>query len=147
MSTSVLDTPSIDFLWRDGFWKQVSGFSLLGAIGLAFLLPLRSRSKRLQRLSVRSTRVIHTVVGLGTLLLAGVHTGLRLGANLNAALMGVMIALLGIGAIAAVATSLEHRLPPRIGTSVRTGWRQAHVALVWPLPLLVLFHVLAVYFY
>ena len=147
MSTSVLDKPEIDFLWRDGFWKQVSGFSLIGVMTIAFLLPLRDRLPRLKFGSVRGARLLHTSVGLGTILLLGVHTGLRLGANLNGVLMSVFLGLLVLGTFSAFATGLEHRLPPRIGTVLRRGWRGAHVAMVWPLPLLLFFHILAVYFY
>ena len=147
MSTSVFDSPEIDFLWRDGFWKQVSGYSLVAVMAVAFLLPLRDRIPVLARSTVRSARILHTSVGLATILLGAVHTGLRLGANLNAMLMSAVLGLLVLGTFSAFATSLEHRLPPQLGSVLRRGWRGAHVALVWPLPLLLFFHVLAVYFY
>lgn len=147
MSTSVLDTPEIDFLWRDGFWKQVSGYSLVAVMAVAFLLPLRDRIPVLKRSSVRSARILHTSVGLATVLVGAVHTGLRLGANLNAMLMSAVLGLLVLGTFSAFATSLEHRLSPQLGSVLRRGWRGAHVALVWPLPLLLFFHVLTVYVY
>lgn len=90
---------------------------------------------------------MHSAIGLLAIGLVGVHTGLRLGANLNLVLMSSFLGLVVLGALAGVVTSLEHRLPPAYGGALRIGWKRAHVALLWPIPALLLFHVLAVYVY
>lgn len=147
MATSVLATPQIDFLWRDAWWKQASGFTLVGLMAVALALPLRKRIPALAKGSFTRWRLVHSAVGLATILAAGIHTGMRLGVNLNLALMACFVGLVALGAVAGVVTSLEHRLPPRAGSALRIAWTRAHVALFWPLPVLLLFHVLAVYFY
>lgn len=147
MSTSVTATPSIDFLWREAGWKQVSGYTLLALMTAGLLLPLRKRIAVLERLSFPRSRQLHTAIGLGTLLAAGIHTGLRLGANLNLVLMSCFLGLTVLGSMSALVTSVEHRLSPRLGSALRIGWKRAHVALFWPMPVLVLFHVLAFYLY
>jgi nitrite reductase (NADH) large subunit len=147
MSTSVLERGSIDFLWRDGWWKQASGFTLLGLSVLSLALPLRKRIPALARTSFSRWRLVHTALGLGTILVAGVHSGLRLGANLNFWLMASFLGLIALGALSGLVSSLEHRLSQRMGSALRMGWTRAHVLFFWPLPVLVLFHVLAVYLY
>lgn len=147
MSTSVLDRPQIDFLWRESFWKQVSGFSLVGAMVAGLVFPLRDRLPKWARLEFSNARVTHSVIGLACLVFAAVHTGLRMGANLNWFLMLFVVGVLVLGIGSALVSGLEHRLPQRMGSVLRTGWRNAHAAVVLPIPVLLLFHVLAVYFY
>lgn len=147
MSTSVVEGNSIDFLWRDGWWKMASGFTLLGLSVLSLALPLRKRIPALARTSFSRWRLVHTALGLGTMVVAGVHSGLRLGENLNFWLMAGFLGLIAMGAMSGLVSSLEHRLSQRTGSALRVGWTRAHVLLFWPLPVLVLFHVLAVYLY
>ena len=84
-----------------------------------------------------------TILGLVVLYL---HTGFRLGENLNRYLMLDFVALAVAGALTGLIIGGERY--------TRTGyagkrWRQwltrAHAALVWPLPLLLALHVLSVY--
>ena len=72
---------------------------------------------------------------------------MHLGAQMNAALMGCVIGLMTLGGLTGLVTSAERRLPARIGAGLRMGWKRAHIALFLPIPVLVLFHVLAVYYY
>lgn len=147
MSTSLAEGNSMDFLWRDGWWKQASGFTLMGLSVLSLALPLRKRIPALARTSFSRWRLVHTALGLGTMVVAGVHSGLRLGDNLNFWLMAGFLGLIALGAMSGLVSSLEHRLSQRAGSALRMGWTRAHVLLFWPLPVLLLFHVLAVYLY
>jgi len=76
-----------------------------------------------------------------------VHTGLRTGVHLNAVLMSCTIGLIALGGLSGLATTAERRLPSRLGAAIRMSCKQTHVALFLPIPVLVLFHVLAVYYY
>ncbi|NJO35345.1 MAG: hypothetical protein HC869_21915 [Rhodospirillales bacterium] len=121
--------------------------ALLALSLVAGLLSLRKRSVRLWEFA--TWRVLHVIVGTGTLLVLFLHTGVRLGSNLN---MWLMISFLGItfaGAAAGAATALEHRLFATSGEAARTRslsfW--LHVLALWPLPLLLAMHILTVYFY
>jgi nitrite reductase (NADH) large subunit len=52
-----------------------------------------------------------------------------------------------VGALAGAVTSLERRLQPVAAKRLRAFWTGAHIALVWPLPVLVMFHVLMAYYF
>ena len=81
------------------------------------------------------------------LLLFG-HTGFRLGANLNAALMGCYVAALISGALAGISIHGASRLrsmgmTPRL----RAVPMRLHVVALFPLPALLVLHILVVYLY
>lgn len=147
MSESVLQSPAIDFLWRDGWWKQATGFTLLGLMTLGLLLPVSQNWTRLRFGSLRRARSVHSGIGVATLLAVGIHSGLRMGANLNFVLMAAVLGLLAVGVLVAVVSSLEHRLPPEQSGRLRRVTRAVHVALLWPVPVLIGLHVLSVYVY
>jgi nitrite reductase (NADH) large subunit len=137
----------VDLFWLDGSWKQASGYTLLALSIVAGLLSLRKRAVRLGQFA--TWRAVHVMVGAGTLLVLFLHTGFRLGSNLN---MWLMISFLGVafaGSAAGLATALEHRLFATSGEAARTRelsfW--LHLLALWPLPLLLAAHVLTVYFY
>lgn len=138
------------WLWQENIVKQWSGFILLGLTVAAFAIGLRKRIRFMDRLgSFDGWRLVH--LGLGLLALAGLfaHTGFNLGQNWNAALGWVFLSVLGIGAVAGLATGGDHELRARwIGTSRKPArslpvW--IHILAVWPLPVLILLHVLASY--
>jgi nitrite reductase (NADH) large subunit len=147
MSTSVAAGPSIDVLWRDPVWKQVSGFGLIALAVLGLLFSLRKRSSRFPWGSFSGWRFLHSAIGAASVAALGIHTGFHAGANLNRVLMFCFTGVLISGALAALITSLEHRLSATWGAALRRGWRAAHVFVFWPLPVLTFFHVLAFYYY
>jgi nitrite reductase (NADH) large subunit len=137
----------IDRLWRESALRQATGFTTLG-LGIASLgLPLRKRSRFLARVSQARWRTVHAGLGVATLVGFGVHTGLRLGANLDRALALCFVALAGLGALAGLVTAIERRLGATAGARLRRAATWAHVLALWPFPLLILFHVLKVYWY
>ncbi|MAX23331.1 MAG: nitrite reductase [Phycisphaeraceae bacterium] len=141
----------IDQIWRIGIIRQATGFTLLGIAVLGMVLSLRKRIKWLSKLgNYGYYRVFHTVMGL--LCIAGlvVHTGMRMGENLNFLLMLCFLGLNVLGAVAGIATAMESRLEGRAGDLARR-WRPvltwAHLLLFWPLPVLVGFHIVSVYYF
>ena len=136
-----------DVLWLDGFWKQVSGFTLLGVTGVALLLSLRKRIKRLAFGEYGFWRVAHGVLGVLTVVLLVVHTGLSFGDNLNGWLMSCFTAIALFGAVAGGATAMESGS----GSLALGRWRRwstwTHILLFWPLPVLLGFHILKSYYY
>lgn len=140
----------IDVIWRDGFWKQVSGFSLLGVAVIGLSLSLRKRIKWLKLGKFGWWRVVHAVLGVITLLILIAHTGFRMGANLNFALMAIFLGLSLAGAAAGVITALEANGGGRMAVMARR-WRPvltwAHILLFWPLPVLLGFHIAAAYYF
>jgi nitrite reductase (NADH) large subunit len=135
-----------DLLWRDGFWKQVSGYSVLGLVAALAVLSLRKRIRRFTLGDFPLWRIAHVL--LGTLALAGiaVHTGGRLGSNLNFALMAAFLGVVALGAVAGGVIALEHRLGEGAARLRRT-WLWTHILIGWPIPVLLAFHVLKTYYF
>ncbi|OYW76854.1 MAG: hypothetical protein B7Z37_06890 [Verrucomicrobia bacterium 12-59-8] len=137
-----------DVLWFDSGLKQITGFVLLGIMLLGMLLPARKRLRALARAGDFSWwRLMHTAVGMASLVALTVHTGFRLGYNLNKVLMLNVLMLAATGSFAGVVVSLSHRLAPAHARWLQTGWTLLHVLLCWPLLALVVFHILTVYRY
>lgn len=115
---------------------------------MASLLTLRKRWRVVSSAGAFPTwRVIHALLGALTIMILAVHTGARLGDNLNFFLMTTFIALNVLGGIAGAATAVEQRLGARAGRRWRAALVSAHVLAIWPLPMLVVFHVMAVYYF
>jgi nitrite reductase (NADH) large subunit len=135
-----------DVLWRDGGWKQTSGFTVLGLSAFGLLLSLRKRFRKLTFGEFSLWRVGHAVLGALTLAALAVHTGGRLGANLNSALMISFLGVVALGAVAAGVVALEHRLGAG-AAALRRSWLWSHIVLFWPIPVLLTFHVLKTYYF
>jgi nitrite reductase (NADH) large subunit len=136
-----------DLLWLNGTWKQVSGYMLLALSVAAAVLSLRKRAIRFGDFA--NWRVVHVAVGVATLLTLFLHTGFRLGSNLNKWLMLSFLFTAFAGAAAGLATALEHRLlsSQRQAARSRALTFSLHILALWPLPLLLTAHVLCFYFY
>ncbi len=137
----------IDVLWRDGFWKQVSGFTLVGLVLISLGLSLRKRIKRFTLGEFGHWRAVHAVLGTISLVALVTHTGFRLGNNFNFVLMLNFLALALVGALAGTVTSLERRLSPVAAKRLRSFWTGTHIAMAWPLPVLVVLHVVIAYYF
>lgn len=140
----------LDFIWRDNFWKQVTGYTLLGMSTTGLLLPLRKRIKRFTFGTYGLWRTIHAVVGTLTLLGLIVHTGMSLGVNLNFMLSVVFLGINFTGIAVGVFASLESRTRGEYARNVRR-WRprivKLHFWMLWPLPALLAIHIFCVYYY
>ncbi|MCI0535485.1 MAG: FAD-dependent oxidoreductase [Verrucomicrobiales bacterium] len=137
----------IDLLWRDGFMKRVTGFTLLGVTLISLLLSARKRVKRFNFGEFGLWRALHAGLGALTLVVLVTHTGFRLGHNLNFVLMANFLALALAGALTGGVTALERQLSPRNARRWRACWTGLHILLFWPFPVLVLFHALAAFYF
>ena len=146
-SESVQQSFHVDVLWRDHTLRQVSGFSLLALTLMASLLTLRKRWPRITSGSFATWRTAHAAIGALTLVVLAMHTGLRLGDNANLALMASFGALNIVGAAAGGATALERAWAPVLGMRCRRVLVAAHILAVWPLPVLIVMHVVSVYYF
>lgn len=135
------------WLWEDGFWRQVSGFSLLGLALLGLLMALRKRLPRLPLGAFSGWRLLHVALGVLALALLVLHTGLDGGANLNRWLLIDFLLLLAVGGLAAGWLAVEHRLPPAWARRGRHVLLWGHILAVWPWPALLGVHVLSVYYF
>jgi len=133
-------------LWTDGFWKQFSGYTLL-TLGLAaLLLSLRKRWSKFVFGDYSFWRVAHVVLGLTMLGVLVLHTGLRLGSNFNFLLLVSFFLLTKLGSVASAVVAVEHR-PTRLSRQWKKFSTLTHIVLAWPLPALLGFHILSVYYF
>jgi nitrite reductase (NADH) large subunit len=135
-----------DVLWRESFWKQASGFTVLGLTVLLAVMSLRKRIRRFTLGDFPLWRIAHVVLGALTLAGLAVHTGGRLGSNLNFMLMASFLSVVAVGAVAGGAIALEHRLGAGAARLRRSGlW--SHILIAWPIPVLLALHVFKTYYY
>lgn len=134
-------------LWRDSLWKQVSGFSLLGLALLSLLVSARKRMRRFGLGSFGQWRGFHALLGGLALLVLLVHTGGALGERINQWLVADFLLLALVGAVLGAAVRYEQTRAGYTGKRLRTWFGWAHLLAAWPLPLLLVFHVLSVYYF
>ncbi|TQV74024.1 NAD(P)/FAD-dependent oxidoreductase [Aliikangiella marina] len=137
----------IEKLWFDNFWKQVSGYSLLGLCVFASALAIRKRFKKFRVGHVDSWRYAHSIVGILALVMLMVHTGMRLGDNLNFALMAVFLGATLTGSLVGVFMARNHHWSDFKLRKHRLWWSRIHHTLLWMLPPLLGFHILSVYYF
>jgi nitrite reductase (NADH) large subunit len=130
-----------DHLLRQPFEQQVTGFALLGLLVVVLGLPLRKRWQWIPG-STTTWRLVHGVVGLLILAAIVVHTGLRVGINLNRVLSVAFLELALFGGLAAVVPAATRRQARWL-----RGLRWLHATLFWPGLALLGLHVLAVYYF
>lgn len=137
-----------DWLWRDGFVKQVTGFTILGLFGIGLVLSLRKRWSKFSNLgSFNTWRLVHLFLGVAALITLLAHTGLRIGAGLNAVLMLSFIGLIILGAVNSAAIGQQHRINRSAFKKLRASSFNWHIYLFWPVPALLTFHVLTSYWF
>ncbi len=136
-----------DGLWRNGLFKQISGFTLLGLGLLISIISLRKRITGFNLGSYDGWRAWHVLAGVLIIAVLITHTGLRLGYNLNLLLMLCFAGLLLAGVVASGAIALEHALPRAVAQRTRQLSLWVHILLLWPLPALLGFHVLKTYWF
>ena len=109
-ATSIQTSGIWDVLYRDGWWKQATGFGLLGCVlAAASGFSLRKRWRRVRFGSLWQWRLAHGAVALLALMALIAHTGLRLGSGFNQALMFSFLAATLFG----TAASSGQRPPAR----------------------------------
>jgi nitrite reductase (NADH) large subunit len=135
-----------DVLWREGFWKQVSGFTVAGLSAALLVLSLRKRVRRFSLGEFSWWRVAHALLGGLTLAGLAVHTGGRLGANLDFMLMAFFLGMVAVGAASGGVIALEHRLGAG-AARLRRAALWMHILLFWPVPVLLASHVFKTYYF
>jgi nitrite reductase (NADH) large subunit len=132
-----------DVPWQDSFYKQFSGYSLLGMTVLTLTMSLRKRMKAFSAGRFSAWRSLHVSVGAMAVLALLVHTGGRVGSNLNFLLLSTFVGLIAVGGVTALVMAAEHRLGARV--RARSYW--LHLLLFWPVPALLGVHVLKSYYF
>ena len=92
-------------------------------------------------------RISHVVLGIVALAVLVIHTGFRLGNELNLLLMINFLLLAVVGANASTVVATEHRMVPAVAKKQRKLWNKVHLLLFWSLPVLLGFHILKTYYF
>ncbi len=136
-----------DMLWTESLFKQISGFTLLGISVLVLLLSLRKRFSWFTKGDFALWRLFHALLGGTAIFILLLHTGFRLGENLNFFLMMSFVSLILLGAVLASVISMEHKLEASLVRQVREWGALLHIFLFWPIPVLLGFHIFKTYYY
>jgi nitrite reductase (NADH) large subunit len=142
LSDSVLRA-RFDFLFTETAVKQWTGFMVIGVIAVGLLFSLRKRVGRFRWGSYTSLRVFHGLMGVAAVLGFFLHTGFRLGSNLNLALATLFLVSSITGAMAALAL----RFSGRLARACAAVLKRTHEVTFYPLPVLALFHALKSYYF
>jgi len=151
--TKIAETTADVWAWRiermlnDNMFRQVSGYVLLGLCVLTLLLSLRKRWKRFTFSDLPIFRMIHGLIGMLTVAALILHTGLRMGSHMMLVLSIDFLAVALMGAMAGAITALSAGWPPVTMRDHRLRWYRVHLMVCWPLPILILLHILQVYYY
>lgn len=135
----------IEGLWQNGIAMQVSGYVLLVLTLVALSFSLRKRWARLRRFDYGGWRLVHGCLGVLGLAVLVAHTGMNLGAGLNRLLMLDYLGLGLAGGIMGFMIGLRGNGAP--GRPAQRVVQRIHLGLFWPFPVLLLFHIFAVYYY
>lgn len=151
MATSVQQTwREIDVLWRTDFYRQVTGYTTLALTVIGLVFSLRKRFDWFSWGSYSFWRSVHGVLGAAVLVAIAVHTGLRLGENLNFLLGCTFLAVAAVGSAVGIISSLEAKATGERAMLIRQ-WRPRlttlHTILFWPLPALVAIHIFTFYWF
>ncbi len=143
-----INQSSIEQLWQDGFWKQVTGYTILGLTTLVGLMSLRKRFLKIPALGGYPWwRLMHGVTALLALGMLVLHTGMQLGENHNAWLMANYLLIVVFGAVAGLIAANEYLIGGHRGRKVRATFYWFHILLFWPLPALLAFHIFSAYYF
>jgi len=134
-------------IWYGSLYKQTTGYVLLGLVLLSAAISGRKRWKKIAYGNLDNWRFVHTVIGLVALLALIVHTGFRLGENLNLALMIVFLLVTFTGSLVGFFMSRNHHWTDIKLTQHRAWWSRVHYGLLWLLPALLTFHILSSYYF
>jgi nitrite reductase (NADH) large subunit len=134
-------------IWYGSLYKQTTGYVLLGLVLLSAAISARKRWKKIAYGNLDNWRFVHTVIGLVALLALIVHTGFRLGENLNLALMIVFLLVTFTGSLVGFFMSRNHHWTDLKLTQHRAWWSRVHYGLLWLLPALLTFHILSSYYF
>lgn len=140
----------IDRLWRNFVLKQITGYSLVLVFLVGLLISLRKRFAWFTFGKFTSWRFFHSAFGLTSLVVLFSHTGFHFGHNLNFWLMFVFVLLNLLGALAGIVTAIESSGTSNLAIkarSIRPALTWAHIILFWPLPVLLVFHIISAYAY
>jgi nitrite reductase (NADH) large subunit len=133
------------FIWRDFIAKQISGYSLLGIGILLAAIGIRKRTRKLTIGHFDTWRILHAALGLSALLGVFIHSGGRFGDGVVFLLsVSWLLTALAGGTLAAI-SARRHSLGISFLEPLRRAIHWSHILFLWPLPLLLGYHIAGAY--
>lgn len=133
--------------WTVSEKRQITGFTLLGLTTLSLLLSARKRFEKFSWLSFSAWRGWHIVLTTLVLGLLFLHTGQSDFQGINQWLILSFWSAAVLGFVAVIFSWREQQ-SPSIKTKRSKRWAvYGHLFAFWPLPILLGFHVLSVYWF
>ncbi|WP_230969885.1 FAD-dependent oxidoreductase [Nitrogeniibacter aestuarii] len=137
-----------DVIWRESLYKQISGYSALGVMVLLAIIGLRKRWPTLSNLfQFSGWRVVHVMLGALLVAVMLVHTGGRLGANLDMVMTLMSVVAVLSGAALALIVGRQQALAPGFVKRTQRGAVWIHILALWGLPALLGLHILKAYYF
>ena len=125
----------------------LSGYSILGMIFLGMILSIPKRTKFLSAIKFEYVRIFHIALGLISLGCLSLHTGFHLGSNLNFLLMLNFLLIAILGSLAGNWVFLENKYLGDCYFKFREFFKTLHWVISWPLPTLLIIHIISIYYY
>ena len=147
VSDSVQTQSWFEHIWNDKFWKQVTGFTLLGLSIIGLLMSLRKRVNWAWMGKFSHWRIFHICLGVLCSILLFFHTGAHMGHQLNRLLMIDFLSIICVGAFTGAVIACSHRLSVSSARLLRKTWSWLHIIISWPLPALLAIHILTTYYF
>lgn len=144
---SSVQVSSPEFIWTDKLYKQITGFTILGLLGFGLIMSAVKRFKLKKIGSFSGWRIVHTILGVTTLLILFLHTGAHTGENLNQLLLVFFLLGSASGAMLGMNFYKSNALPGSFFYMSKKFLNWLHIIIVWPLPALLMAHVFSVYYF
>jgi len=145
--SETVQAPGVEYLWTENLPRQISGFTMLGLISLSLLLSLRKRLKFFKWLQFETWRYFHVILAAAALVILFVHTGMSTGQGINFWLLVNFTLVILVGIVAAGLAAVEGHWLSTTLKRIKRSLVLGHIVTFWPLPLLLGFHVLSVYYF
>jgi nitrite reductase (NADH) large subunit len=141
---------SIEVLWRDSLYKQITGYSLLALTLFSMSLSLRKRIKSFNWGDFQYWRSAHILFIASVFIVLPLHSGMRMGDNINLALMLSYLFSAITGTFTSWVVWKESSETSKFNQFARRHRNKFiwfHLVCLWPLPTLLVFHVFKFYYY
>jgi nitrite reductase (NADH) large subunit len=140
--------PPLERLWRDHLARQLSGFALAAVVAASAAVVALAKRRGRRTGHVRAVpRGLHALLGLLSLLGLALHTGARWGRGLDLALAVCLALMLAVGASTSLLLLHDGWFCGARGLAIKRFGLRLHVWIAWPLPALLVIHVLKSYYF
>lgn len=147
---TTIDFQSIADLWQRSFIRQYTGFFALGLIVISLWLSMAKRSSKawVAKLGTFKTwRTIHLGFSMTAFAVLIVHTGLDGGQGINRWFWITTVIAMVSGALLSLASAIETRYVSASFKRLKRYSIWIHLFTLWPLPILLVTHVLSSYWF